>query len=120
MIEALFDVMQTTGADFTNTFRFLSRVRSTQNAEAKEGAAETDEALELLLAQTCSPDTLHKAYKPKIPPHYLRTLPLFAAHSDKGSCLFRNDGGDAQGQSHDFIAGSLPFFFTLTCVLMKN
>lgn len=94
LIQVLFDVMETTGADFTNTFRTLNKVRfytnpdgtdisststpapapSTTTPDSTHSASVTAAALTSLLGQCSSISSLMRANAPKIPPQRLQML----------------------------------------------
>lgn len=72
LIEALFEVMEKTGADFTNTFRALSQLG--YNASDQE----VDDLIALIVKQTISFEKLRSRYEPDIPIKKLQMLVMVA------------------------------------------
>jgi len=60
--------MEKTGADFTNSFRYLSclPLPSSPNFEAQLA-----EVKAFLISQSCTAEDLKKAFKPRMDPRYL-------------------------------------------------
>lgn len=82
LVKSLLDVMQASGADFTNTFRNLTWI----SLDGEDLAAEKEAFLEFMLGQTASRDSLVAARKPDVPLERIQMLrrmitenPLYAA-----------------------------------------
>lgn len=72
LIEALFEVMEKTGADFTNTFRGLSQLGYDASDQ------DVDDLIALIIKQTISFEKLRSRYEPDIPIKKLQMLVMVA------------------------------------------
>ncbi|KAL5010089.1 hypothetical protein ScPMuIL_012394 [Solemya velum] len=71
IMEAFLDTMQQTGADFTNSFRCLSRISLPGSANFDDKLSEVQS---YLLSQCCSLEEHTAAYQPKLDPRELQMI----------------------------------------------
>uniref|UniRef100_A0A6A7G4L8 Selenoprotein O n=1 Tax=Hirondellea gigas TaxID=1518452 RepID=A0A6A7G4L8_9CRUS len=76
LVADLLEIMDRTGADFTNTFRLLSRLKLF--ADETSSKKNEEELLKLILAQTASPEVLAKAYKPLMPENQILQMQMLS------------------------------------------
>jgi uncharacterized protein YdiU (UPF0061 family) len=79
LVKSLLETMEQTGADFTNTFRCLSRL--SLPSSARPNSEEIAGVKEYLLQQCASLDDFKLAYAPKIDPRFVCLLYALEARS---------------------------------------
>ncbi len=70
MIQDLFDTMYKTGSDFTNSFRLLSSLNSSDKNNMEN---EILDYLKLIIPQCCPFEEYKQSLKPKFPKEYIYT-----------------------------------------------
>ena len=86
LIDSLFDTMDKTGADFTNTFRRLSRVQCNVSNEKEDGV------LDYMLTQCATIDALKQSVHSKLNLQQLQTLSMLIQTQPE---VLNELGGDA-------------------------
>uniref|UniRef100_A0A3Q1IW04 Selenoprotein O n=1 Tax=Anabas testudineus TaxID=64144 RepID=A0A3Q1IW04_ANATE len=86
LITELLKTMHNTGADFTNTFRSLSQISCSAEAESEEEEDHVKQATDLLLEQCASLEELKAANKPTMDP---RELAMLLSMAQSNPALFQ-------------------------------
>ena len=97
----LFEVMETTGADFTNTFRLMSRVEPTGAKDTAVSAVVMDPVLELLLDQAATVSELARSRRPRYARRQLEVLRQLQQSDPATFAMLMRAGGVPDDGDHD-------------------